>query len=103
MDEIIYFIYLGAAASFAVMPFKRSRERTTWAHWIFFTVAAIFLSLAVSGLSVDFQFWQPTEHARRYLVHYLDGARGFLLGCVFVLLVTGQLFGKKPLKNEAVA
>ena len=103
MDEIIHFIYLGAAASFAVMPFKRSRERAAWARWIFISVAAVFLLLAVCGLSVDFQYWQPTEHGRQNLVHYLDGARGFLLGCVFVLLVTGQLFGKKILKNETVA
>jgi hypothetical protein len=103
MDEFIHFIYLGAAASFAVTPFKRSRERATWARWIFFTVAAVFIFLAACGLSLDFQFWQPTEHGRRLLEHYLEGVRGFLLGCVFVLLVTGQLFGKRVLKDETVA
>ena len=103
MDEIIHFIYLGAAVSFVVLPFKRSRQRAAWARWIFLTVAAVFLILAACGLSVDFQFWQPTALGRRNLEHYLDGARGFLLGCVYVLFVTGQLFGKKILRNETVA
>lgn len=102
MDEIIHFIYFGAGVSFAVLPFKRSRERTNWARWIFCTVAAGFLIVAACRLSVDFQVWQPTEHGRRNLEYYLQGIRGFVLGCVFVLLVSGQLFGAKSLKNELV-
>lgn len=103
MEEINHFIYLGAAFGCAVVPFMRSRERAAWASRVFFTVAAVFLILAVCGLSVDFQFWQPTARGRMGLEHFLDFARGFLIGCVFVLLVTGQLFGKKILKNKSVA
>ena len=59
--------------------------------------------MAVCGLAVDFQLWNPPNIVRSRLESYLHGVRGFLLGCMFVLLVSGELMGKKILKNEFVA
>jgi hypothetical protein len=100
IEHVIHILYFGSAVAIAIVPFQHSRSRAAWARWIFFAIAGLFLVLAVCGVALDFQLWNPSTPVRSETEHYLEGVRGFLLGCVFVLLVSGQLFGKKIVKDE---
>ena len=97
---LIHLIYVGASVGCIIIPLKRSRSRACWARCIFFTVAGIFMLMAVCGLALDFQFWNPSKFVRLRLESYLQGIRGFLLGCMFVLFVSRELMGKKIVKGE---
>ena len=68
-----YVIYLIVAIGFAMAPFRRSFSCDTWARWTFFTIAGFFIILGVCG---------------------------FIIGCSFALLVSGNLFGKRILKEK---
>ena len=103
MSELIHFIYFGTAVSFVIMSFKRSRVRAVWARSIFFTISGLFMIMAVCGLAVDLHYWNLSKHDLSQLEYHLQAIRGFVLGCAFVLLVSGELVGKKVLKDEAVA
>lgn len=102
MNELIHFIYLGASVSFAVAPFMGSRFRANWARRIFATISVLFLILAGFGLALDFRLFNSAISDRSQLELGLQVIRGFLLGCVFVLFVSGELAGRKVLKNEDV-
>jgi hypothetical protein len=91
---VLHVIYLVGAVCFIVFPFDRSRVRAPWARWIFWAVAALALALAVNGFGWDLQLWS---------YHLLSGIRGFALGLIFALIVSGQLSGKKILPNENAA
>jgi hypothetical protein len=100
MSELVtHCVYFGAAVSVAVLPFKYPRSRAAWARWVFFTISGCFMSLAVCGLLVDFHYMNPSK----LLTYYLQGVRGFLLGCTFVLLVSGEFVGKKISKDKVAA
>jgi len=77
------------------MPFSRKRSRAPWARWIFFTVAALFIVLAVCGGALEFQLWVPSNNIRLETERQLQGIRGILLGCVFVLFVSREFYGRK--------
>jgi hypothetical protein len=102
-ERFVHIIYFGSAVAFVVVPFQRSRSRAAWARRIFFTIAGLFMVLAVSGISLDFELWNPSRRLRFDLPRYFEGLRGFLLGCFFVLLVSGELLGKKILRDEVAA
>jgi hypothetical protein len=100
VNELIHFLYLGASVAFFALPLRRSRLRAPWARWVCFTISGLFLILAAGGLALAMHLWNPLEPLRSNLEHYLEGLRGFLLGCVFVLLISGELIGRKNLKGE---
>ena len=100
---LIHLIYVGASVGCVFIPLKRSRSRACWARWIFFAVAGIFMAMGLCGLALDFQVWNPSNIARSRLEGWLQAIRGFLLGCMFVLLLSGELKGKKIVKDEVVA
>jgi hypothetical protein len=108
MRQVIPFIYFGSAIAIACMPFSRKRSRAPWARWIFLTIAALFVVLAVCGGALEFQLWVPSKSIRLETDRQLQGIRGILLGCVFVLFVSGEFYGRKngarhesDLRNDA--
>jgi hypothetical protein len=98
-----HIIYLGAAIGGVAMPFSRSRSRATWSRWVIFTLAGLFFCMAVCGFAVDLHYWDFSEQWRRVFRSYMQVIRGFIMGCSFVLFVSGDLVGKKILKDEDVA
>ena len=90
---ILHIIYLIGAVCFIVFPFDRSRVRDWWARWVFWAVAALVLVLAVNGFASDLKLLP---------YHMLTGIRGFVLGLLFTLIVSGQLGGRKISTNEHV-
>jgi hypothetical protein len=93
-------IYLLAATGFAAAPFRRSSSCDTWAHWTFYTVAVAFIILGVCGLLVNLGRWDLSPHELSMFRSASQAVRGFIIGCSFVLFVSGNLFGKKNLKEE---
>jgi hypothetical protein len=100
---IEHIIYLGAAIGFVAMPFRRLRCCSTWSRWVFFTVAGLFIFMGVFGLALDLGYWDLSRHDRSVFGSYMQVIRGFIIGCSFALFVSGDLVGKKILKDEAVA
>jgi hypothetical protein len=100
---MIHIIELGAAVGFAATPFKRLRCCSAWSRWVFFTVAGLFLFMGVCGLALDLHYWDFSRHGLSVFRYYMQGIRGFVIGCSFVLLVSGDLVGKKVVKLETVA
>jgi hypothetical protein len=96
----LFIFYISALPlHFFALPFERSRLRAPWARCVCFTISGLFLILAACGLALDVHLWNPPEPLRSNLEHYLEGLRGFLLGCVFVSLISGELIGRKILKG----
>jgi hypothetical protein len=91
---ILHFVYLAGAILFIVAPFDRSRVRAPWARWVIWTVAALVLVLAVDGFASDLEILP---------YRLLSGVRGFVLGLLFALIVSGQLSGRKISPNETAA
>jgi hypothetical protein len=100
---IEHIIYLGAAIGCAAMPFRRLHSCASWARWVFFTVAALFIFMGICGLVLDLGYWDLSKHARSVFGSYMQVIRGFIIGCSFALLVSGDLAGKKIVKDETVA
>jgi hypothetical protein len=100
---IEHIIYLGVAVGFIAMPFRRSYSCDTWARRAFFTIAALFIFMAVCGLAIDLHYWDLSRRELSAFWSYMQVVRGFIIGCTFVLLVSGNLFRKKIAKDEAVA
>jgi hypothetical protein len=99
---IEHIIYLGAAIGFAGMPFRRSYSCDAWARWIFFTVAGIFIIMGGCGLALDLHYWDFSRHELYAFGSFMQVIRGFIIGCAFTLLVSGNIFRKKALKDEPV-
>jgi hypothetical protein len=91
IHTVLHFIYLVGAICFIVFPFDRSRVRAPWARWVFWTVAAIILVLAVDGFAENLQLLRPVLQS---------SLRGFVLGLLFALIVSGQLSGRKISAND---
>jgi len=94
--------YLGGAIGFAVLPFIPARSRAAWSRWIFFALSFLFVMVAVVGLVLDSGFWNISKQAQWALWYSATCMRGLILGCVFVLLVSGELAGKKIVKDERI-
>jgi len=94
--------YFGAAIGFAAMAFCRSRSCASWARWVYLTVAGLFVFMALCGFALDFDYWDLSKHGRSVLESYMQVIRGFILGCVFVLIVSGNFARKKVLKYDNV-
>ena len=93
-------IHLGAFCAFCAIPFLRLRVRAMWANWIIFTIAGLFLIMAVSRLALDLNYWSPFEHVRWRVDYWMQGTRGIILGSVLVLLVSRQLLGKRIAEDK---
>ena len=103
---ILHIIFLGAAIGFVCMPFNGWHYCAGWARRVFFTIAGLFMSMAVLGLVLDLGYWSLSRHQLSVLEHYEQVICGFILGCVFVLLVSGNLFGsirEEDVKDDHVA
>jgi hypothetical protein len=103
---ILHIIYLGAAIGFVRMPFLPCHHCARWSRCVFFTIAALFMFMAVLGLARDLGYLDLSQHQKLVLEHYMRGIQGFILGCVFVLLVSGNLLGtrlEEDVKDETVA
>ena len=100
---IEHIIYLGAAVGSIATPFTRRYYCIGWARWVFFTVAGLFLFMAICGLALDFHYWDFSRHELSVFGSYMQAIRGFIIGCYFVLFVSGNLYRNKILKDEAVA
>jgi hypothetical protein len=98
-----HFIDLGMAIVFGVMPFFGSRTRASWSRWLYFTIAGLLLLRGGSGLAIDSHFWELSKHGQTVYDHWLHLADGFILGCIFALFVSGNVDGKKVLKDEVAA
>jgi hypothetical protein len=98
-----HIIDLGSAIVFVVLPFFGSRTRAAWSRWLYFTIAGLFLFKGAIGLSLDSHFWELSEHGQSVYEHWLSFIRGFILGCIFALIVSGNIKGKTVFKDEAVA
>ena len=97
---IEHVIYLGAAIGCAAAPFSRLRSRAPWACLVFFTLAGLFLIMAVCGLALDLHYWDLSGQGLLIFRSYIQLIRGFIIGCLFVLLVSGNFLGKKIIRNE---
>ena len=103
---ILHIIYLGAAIGFVCMPFMPCHHCAGWARRVFFTIAGLFMLMAVLGLARDFGYWVLSQHQKLVLEHSMQAIRGFIIGCVFVLLVSGNLLGtrlEEDVKDDHVA
>jgi hypothetical protein len=100
---IEHIIDLGGAFAFVAMPFMRWHYCIGWARCVFFTIAGLFMSMAVFGLAIDLGYWDLSRHQLSVFEHYMTGVRGVIIGCTFVLLVSGNLFRKRIVKDETVA
>jgi hypothetical protein len=100
---IEHVIYFGSAIGFCAMPFTRRHYCVGWARWVFFTVAGLFTFMAVCGLAIDLHYWDLSRRELSAFDSYMQVIRGFVIGCTFVLLVSGNLFRKRIVKDGAVA
>jgi hypothetical protein len=98
-----HIIYLAAAIGFVAMPFRRSYFCAGWARWVCFTVAGLFVFMAVYGLALDLHYLDFSRHELSYIGSLMQAIRGFIIGCAFVLLVSGNIFRKKVLNDEDAA
>ena len=98
-----HIINLVTAIIFAVIPFVGSRTRATWSRWIFFTISGLLIFIAASGLALDSHWWEFSKHGQSVYKNWLHIIRGFILGCIFALIISGNLEGKKVLKDETAA
>jgi len=98
-----HIIDLGSAIVFVIIPFFGSRARAAWSRWLYFTIAGLLVFMGISGLALDSHFWELSIHGQSVYEHWLHLVRGFILGCIFALIVSGNVKGKTVLKNEAVA
>jgi hypothetical protein len=87
---IAHIIYIIGAVCFAYFALDQIRVRTRWARWIFWVVVILLLTLGLDGLAEDFRLW-----AYHIPDHWLSFNRGFGLGLLLVLIVSGQLLGQK--------
>ncbi len=100
MNIVFHVVYLVGAICLAAFPYDRSRQRASWARWLFFGAAFSALILAADGLIVDLRVSLPIWAACvRGLVSMI---RGFALGLLFALIVSGELSGK-VVKQEVAA
>jgi len=97
----IHIIYFCGSILFAYFPLDRSRERAPWARWLFFTVALLVMLLALHGFAADFHFSLPLPRLPFWLAEFV--IQGFVLGVIFALIVSGQLYGKKLVRSEVAA
>ena len=93
-------IYLVAAIGFAAAPFRQSSSSDTWVRCTFFTVAGFFIILGVCGLLVNLNYWDLSRHELSIFRSASQAVRGFIIGCCFALFVSGNLFGKRILKEK---
>ena len=80
----LHIVYVVGAIWCILIPFDKSRSREPWSRLTFWIVSVIFLILGLGGFAEDL-------HLRAY--HILSGIRGFGIGLLFVLLVSGQFGG----------
>ncbi len=95
--------FLVAAISFFVFPLLGSRTRAPrapWVRWLFFAVGASVLILAFCGFASDVGISLPISSWR--LWGYLSAVRGFIMGLLFALIVSGEFFGKKLPNNAGI-
>jgi hypothetical protein len=59
--------------------------------------------MAVCGLAIDLHYWDLSRRELSTFDSYVQVIRGFVIGCTFVLLVSGNLLRKRIVKDEAVA
>src|SRR5689334_16523457 len=95
MRIIGHLIFLGAALGMVGLVFRPLRSRAVWTRWIFFTISGLFLVLGICGLAVDLHYWNFSSQAWFRFERQMQFVRGLIIGCFFVLLVSGELFGKK--------
>lgn len=83
---ILHIVYVVGAVCCVFLPLDQSRVRAPWARWIFWVVAILLVTLGLDGFAEDLHLWP---------YHILPGIRGFVLGLLFVLIVSGQFGGRK--------
>ena len=84
----LHIVYVVGAICCIFIPLDKSRTREAWSRWIFWIISVILLILGLDGFAEDLHLWT---------YHMLSGIRGFGIGLLIVLLISGQLGGRKIL------
>jgi hypothetical protein len=95
-----YIIFLVSAVAFAMRPFTRRSPRETWARVTFFAIAVLFLILGVCGLLIRLNYWSLSRPEFSEFRYASQAVLGFIMGCCFTLLVSGNLFGNRILPEK---
>ncbi|MBA4389052.1 MAG: hypothetical protein C0404_13810 [Verrucomicrobia bacterium] len=102
LDLVVHILYLGGFVGSAVLPFIPLQSRAAWANGVLFTISGLFLIMAVSGLLLHLHYWTPSEYLALVLDRGFSSIGSFLVGCFFVLLVSGEFMGRRTIKDKTV-
>ncbi|HET8546671.1 MAG TPA: hypothetical protein VFL57_01630 [Bryobacteraceae bacterium] len=101
-DIVLHVFYLLCGIySYTVYAFDRSRQRAPWARWLFLAAGCSLVIRAACGFAIDFHVWPPV--LARCLRDLKSLVGGFIVGLLFALIVSGELTGKKVVKDEVAA
>lgn len=81
---------------FAFVPFIAGRVRARWAKRLFFIIAVLGVAVVSFNVALeDLRLFTPDSQMNRAILVMTSAAEGLILGFIFSLIMSGQLFGKE--------
>jgi hypothetical protein len=95
LNIIVDWVLIVGFACFVCIPMIRSRIRSPWANWVFVGVGITGFAMSAFKLAIDMQ-WLVLDPSTADRIHQrFHFIRGLLLGFIFSLIASRQLFGIK--------
>ena len=82
------------------VPFSNDRVRDRWAKIVTFAIGLVGVICYSTYLMLDMHWLVLNSHSSYEVYRQLSFANGLLLGWLTALVISGQVFRRKPPENE---
>jgi hypothetical protein len=99
-ELILSWCELAGGLVLAFVPFYRTHTRARWAQIVFLLTALLLFFVGTSELLRHYRVWTPSPQIEHGFSYTLANLRGVILGFLLVLILSGELTGRKVLTDQ---